>query len=70
MVFEGLETHLNQLMEEEMPESDEDIALRKQKLFREIEALPEKCREVFVAIVLENLSYKEVAEKLNVSVIP
>lgn len=68
MVFEGLETHLNQLMEEEMPESDEDIALRKQKLFREIEALPEKCREVFVAIVLENLSYKEVAEKLNVSV--
>lgn len=67
MVFEGLETHLNQFMEE-IPESEEDIALRKEKLFREIEGLSEKCREVFIAIVLKNLSYKEVAEKLNVSV--
>ena len=30
--------------------------------------MSEKCREVFIAIVLKNLSYKEVAEKLNVSV--
>ena len=35
---------------------------------QELQRLPEKCREVFTAIVLENMSYKDVATKLNVSV--
>ena len=47
MVFEGLETHLNQLMEE-IPESEENIALRKEKLFREIEGLSEKMSKVLL----------------------
>lgn len=37
-------------------------------LNRVIDALPEKCRLVFVLNRFEQLSYKEVAEKLNISV--
>ena len=33
-----------------------------------VERLPERCREVFVLSKMEELSNKEIAEKLNVSV--
>ena len=33
-----------------------------------IDSLPEKCREIFVMNRLEGLKYKEVAEKLNISI--
>ncbi len=40
----------------------------KKKLYTEIEALPKKCKEIFKAIVLENLKYKEVASQHGISV--
>lgn len=54
----------------------EDINSQEQMEFSELEnflnrvidALPEKCRLVFVLNRFEQLSYKEVAEKLNISV--
>ena len=46
----------------------EFIEEQKKKLYKEIEALPIKSREVFKAIVLENLKYKEVALQLEISV--
>ena len=42
--------------------------IEKKKLYEQVEALPEKSREVFKAIVLENMKYKEVAEHLDISV--
>ncbi|WP_052649390.1 MULTISPECIES: sigma-70 family RNA polymerase sigma factor [Sanguibacteroides] len=47
--------------------SEEEIRLRQHRLQKEVDRLPEKCREVFVSIVLEDMSYKEVAQKLSVS---
>jgi len=44
------------------------IELERKKLYQEIDQLPEKRKEVFKAIVLDNLKYKEVAEQLNISV--
>lgn len=46
---------------------DDELAHRKSILEKEIAKLPPKCRDVFLAIVLENLSYKETALKLNIS---
>ena len=37
------------------------------KLLEAIEALPEKCRYVFVAICVDNKKYKEVADEMHVS---
>ncbi len=53
----------------EIEEIDQDELNRKKEiLYKEINALPEKCREVFIEIVLNDLKYKEAAEKLGVSV--
>jgi len=65
--FEDIENQINSLIEEEKVDLSylED---EKKKLYREIANLPEKSREVFKAIVLDNLKYKEAAEQLGVSV--
>lgn len=39
-----------------------------QKIERAIDALPEKCREVFLLSRYENKSYKEIAEILDISI--
>ena len=64
--FEEIEDQVNKLMEDEKV----DIALieeEKKKLYKEIDALPPRSKEVFKAIVLENMKYKEVASQLGVS---
>lgn len=53
----------------EYPNDDEEEynTLREQ-LKQFIDSLPEKCREIFFLACIEGLKYKEVADKLNVSV--
>lgn len=65
--FEDIESQLNILIEDEIGDI-ENIEKEKIKLYKEIEALPEKCKEVFKAIVIENLKYKEAAAQLGISV--
>ncbi|MFG6685767.1 RNA polymerase sigma factor [Mariniflexile sp. HNIBRBA6329] len=65
--FIEIEKQVNKLI------SEEDLDIKhieeeKKKLYIEIEALPKKCKEVFKAIVLDNLKYKEVASQLGISV--
>lgn len=66
-LFEKIENQVNKLISDESIDIT-DIEQEKEKLHKEIEALPIKCREVFKAIVLENQKYKEVALELGVSV--
>ena len=68
VLFDDIESHVNQLLEEVTLYEDDDLRKLKLVLKREIEKLPEKSREVFDAIVLENLSYKQVAERYQISV--
>lgn len=65
--FDDIESQVHELMEDEVIDI-ENIEKEKVKLYKEIEALPEKCKEVFKAIVIENLKYKEAAKQLGVSV--
>jgi len=65
--FEEIEDQVNRLIDDEVVDL-ENIEEEKKKLYKEIEALPEKSKEVFKAIVLDNLKYKEAAEQLGVSV--
>jgi RNA polymerase sigma-70 factor (family 1) len=65
--FVKIEEHVNNMI------FDENLDIKyieeeKKKLFAEIESLPTKCQEVFKAIVLDNLKYKEVALQLGISV--
>ena len=66
-VFEDIEHIVNQLIEEETPPgstADEELT----RLTAEIEKLPNQSKEIFKAIVLDEMKYKEVAEHFGVSV--
>ncbi|UMB61585.1 RNA polymerase sigma-70 factor [Lutibacter sp. A80] len=64
--LEEIESQIEKLI---IDETDiELIEQERKKLYQEIDQLPEKSKEVFKAIVLDNLKYKEVAEQLNISV--
>ncbi len=65
--FEEIEDEINKLMEDEVVDITV-IEADREKLYKEIEALPLKSKEVFKAIVLDNLKYKEVALKFDISV--
>jgi len=66
-LFDDIENVVNKLMEEDQLDFAA-LEEEKKKLYQQVEALPEKSREVFKAIVLENMKYKEVAERLDISV--
>lgn len=54
-----------------VPEIDEetvDTSLRDAKIWRAIDALPEKCREVFLMSKRDGLSNEEIADELNISI--
>ncbi len=64
--FEELEDQINKLITNDI--DIESIEADKKRLYEELESLPPKSKEVFKAIVLDNLKYKEVAEQLDISV--
>tara|TARA_R110002050_G_scaffold201588_1_gene336763 strand:+ start:1899 stop:2450 length:552 start_codon:yes stop_codon:yes gene_type:complete len=64
--FEQIENQINELIIDDI--DAEFLEQERKKLYKEIEKLPEKSQEVFKAIVLDNLKYKEIAEQLNISV--
>lgn len=65
--FEDIEDQIDVLLDEEHLDL-EFLEQEKIKLYKEIEALPLKSKEVFKAIVLENQKYRDVALELGVSV--
>jgi RNA polymerase sigma-70 factor (ECF subfamily) len=67
IIFESIE-ELNIDFSEVEPLDVDELNKRKKALYQEIEALPPKCKEVFMEIVLNDLKYKEAADKLGVSV--
>ena len=63
--------HLPQITEEYLEQqaySEEEFEAECQKLYVEVERLPEQCRKVFELIVLKDMKYKEVAVALDLSV--
>lgn len=49
-------------------EEAEERSLIEARLWTAIDSLPEKCREVFLLSKRDGLKYKEIAEKLNISI--
>lgn len=68
VVFEDLEQSVSLQIEQLDNAADDDMLRRRVRVLDDIEALPKSCREVFRSIVLDNMSYKDVAEKYGVSV--
>lgn len=49
-------------------EEAEERSLIEARLWTAIDSLPEKCREIFLLSKRDGLKYKEIADKLNISV--
>lgn len=49
-------------------EEDQDLTQKLEKVKKEIEMLPEKCKEVFILSKKEGLTNREIAKYLNVSI--
>ena len=64
--FEEIENQAYSIIEDKFEPLE--LEERREKLYREIDQLPNQCKKVFEAIVFEKLKYAEVAEELNVSV--
>ncbi|MFG4003367.1 RNA polymerase sigma-70 factor [Flavobacterium aquidurense] len=66
-VFEELDQKINQLLEDENFDVS-SLEEERHNLMLAIEKLSPQSREVFTAIVLNNMKYKDVAESLGISV--
>lgn len=63
--FDGIENYEEIL---EAKYTSEELEEKQELLYREIEKLPEQCRKVFEAVILQDMKYKEAAEQLGLSV--
>ena len=63
-----LENWFNQQKQEKQGKECYDIEQFTTLLYKVIDQLPEKCREIFLLSRQEKLTYKQIAEKLNISV--
>ena len=68
MSTEELYNRLNEYLAGNEDARDEELEALRQRVRQFINSLPEKCREIFVLACIEGLKYKEVAERLDVSV--
>ncbi|WP_294586917.1 RNA polymerase sigma-70 factor [uncultured Bacteroides sp.] len=63
-----LENWFNQQQQEKQGKECYDLEQFTTLLYKAIEQLPEKCREIFLLSRQEKLTYKQIAEKLDISV--
>lgn len=68
LVLESVEEHVDSVMDDPMEMEEGEARVEKERLWREVGELPERTRKVFLAVVLEGLSYREAAERLGVTV--
>jgi len=66
----NIHERLSKVVEDDcqMPDKIMDAAQLREIIAHSIESLPEKCREIYLMGKEKNLSYKEIAEELGISV--
>lgn len=65
---EELEAQLNLYALEQFDETTSSISEVENLLMQTMQKLPERCREIFLLSRMEGLKYKEIAERLDISV--
>lgn len=65
---EELEAQLNLYALEQFNETASSIAEIEELLKQAMQKLPERCKEIFLLSRIEGLKYKEIAERLNISI--
>ena len=68
VMFDDVEKYVDQFLEE-LGEYDEDeFACLRDKVYARVEPLPERTKEIFKAVVMNNLTYQQVGERFGITV--
>mgnify|MGYP000574071948 FL=1 len=67
-MFDDVEKYVDQFLEELGEYDENEFARLRDKVYARVEALPERTKEIFKAVVLNNLTYQQVGERFGITV--
>ena len=68
IMFDDVEKYVDQFLEELAEYDESEFARLRDKVYARVEALPEKTKEIFKAVVLDNLTYQQVGDRFGITV--
>ena len=66
--FDDVEKYVDQFLEELGEYDENEFARLRDKVYARVEALPEKTKEIFKAVVLDNMTYQQVGDRFGITV--
>ena len=66
--FDDVEKYVDQFLEELGEYDENEFARLRDKVYARVEALPGKTKEIFKAVVLDNMTYQQVGERFGITV--
>ena len=67
-MFDDVEKYVDQFLEELAEYDESEFSRLRDKVYARVEALPGKTKEIFKAVVLDNLTYQQVGDRFGVTV--
>ncbi|MFR5658012.1 RNA polymerase sigma factor [Butyricimonas paravirosa] len=68
IMFDDVEKYVDQFLEELVEYDESEFARLRDKVYARVEALPEKTKEIFKAVVLDNMTYQQVGDRFGITV--
>ena len=68
IMFDDVEKYVDQFLEELAEYDESEFTRLRDKVYARVEALPEKTKEIFKAVVLDNMTYQQVGDRFGITV--
>ena len=68
IMFDDVEKYVDQFLEELAEYDESEFSRLRDKVYARVEALPGKTKEIFKAVVLDNLTYQQVGDRFGITV--
>lgn len=66
IMFDDVEKYVDQFLEELAEYDESEFSRLRDKVYARVEALPGKTKEIFKAVVLDNLTYQQVGDRFGI----
>ena len=67
-MFDSVEKYVDQFLEELGDYDENEFTRLRDNVYARVEALPEKTKNIFKAVVLDNMTYQQVGERFGITV--
>ena len=68
IMFDDVEKYVDQFLEELGDYDENEFTRLRDSVYARVEALPEKTKNIFKAVVLDNMTYQQVGERFGITV--